>query len=137
RSKVISSYMRLLRTERKVFDSDFQTLNRVQLQTRSQYRDNRSVDDPVKIDEMVQHANAVSDFLLTNTIQAVRKTETRFELKLRKDTQLGMDRQYEFVGDQPKKRERGTRKGVVATECCGGGACGPMSVDSPKTGGCS
>ncbi|EFA76247.1 LYR motif-containing protein 7 [Heterostelium album PN500] len=124
RSRVIGSYMRLLRTEKLVFNNDKATLAKVTQQARTQYRENKSVEDPVKIDEMVQHADAVSDFLLTSTIQAVKKTDTKF----------GTERLYEFVGDQPKKRVRQAKGPITIPEgCCGGGACG----STPGSSGCS
>ncbi|EGG15287.1 LYR motif-containing protein 7 [Cavenderia fasciculata] len=141
--QVIKSYIRLLRTEKRVFGQDMPTLDRVTEQTRTQFRANSNESDPIKIDEMVQHANAVSDFLLTNTVQAVKKTDTQFGMKLeqqqdktivtlkfRPENELHVEKTYEFVGDQGRKRvvNRNRNKDAAA----GAAASDPMAGSMEK-----
>ncbi|KYR02543.1 LYR motif-containing protein 7 [Tieghemostelium lacteum] len=134
RNRVLNSYINLLRTEKRVFNQDLKTLNNVLHQTRQQYRENQLVTDEKKIEELVEHANAVSNFLLTNLVQAVRKSETRFELKFHKDTDL--NHTYEFIGDQKIRKKRGKialdESQEEQSQCCGGGACGTNTNISQK-----
>ncbi|KAF2068813.1 hypothetical protein CYY_009865 [Polysphondylium violaceum] len=131
RAKVIKSYINLLRTEKKVFGNDPNALIHVMNQTRTQYRENKDQQDETKVNELVDHANAVSDFLVKNLLQATRKNEKTFELKFNEHTEYY--KQYEFINDQPPARKKRGKIAIPEEEsgCCGGG-CGKAPSPSSE-----
>ncbi|KAM9999873.1 hypothetical protein ACTFIZ_008337 [Dictyostelium cf. discoideum] len=138
RAKVLSSYLGLLRTEKKVFQNDKRALEHVINLTRIQFRDNKNETDNTKINEMIDHANAVSHFLVKDLIQGVRKDEKTIQLKFDENTKSYQ--QYEFVNDQPPQRKKRGKIQIddeQPTTCCGGGCGKPMPSNNSEKSTCS
>ncbi|KAN0009087.1 hypothetical protein ACTFIV_000433 [Dictyostelium citrinum] len=137
RTKVLSSYLNLLRTEKKVFHNDKRALEHVMNLTRIQFRENQNEADNTKINEMISHANAVSDFLTNDLIQGVRKDEKTIQLKFDENTKSYQ--QYEFVNDQPPQRKKRGKIQIddEPTTCCGGGCGKPMLSNNSEKSTCS
>ncbi|KAK5575729.1 hypothetical protein RB653_006863 [Dictyostelium firmibasis] len=137
RTKVLSSYLNLLRTEKKVFHNDRKALDHVMNLTRIQFRDNQNETDNTKINEMVEHANAVSHFLVKDLIQGVRKDDKVIQLKFDENTKSYQ--QYEFVNDQPPQRKKRGKIQIdeEPTTCCGGGCGKPMPSNNSEKTTCS
>ncbi|KAN0042974.1 hypothetical protein ACTA71_010607 [Dictyostelium dimigraforme] len=137
RAKVLSSYLNLLRTEKKVFHNDKRALEHVMNLTRIQFRDNQNETDNTKINEMIDHANAVSHFLVKDLIQGVRKDDKVIQLKFDENTKSYQ--QYEFVNDQPPQRKKRGKIQIdeEQTTCCGGGCGKPMPLNNSEKSTCS
>eukprot|EP01132_Coremiostelium_polycephalum_P009150 gene9150-11216_t len=133
RKQVIKSYINLLRTERNVFGPDMKGLGLAVAKTRETYRLNKEESDQEKIQGMIDLSYAVSDFLKTNMIQAERKNNTVFELKLKPETNF--NDQYEFIGDQKPARKKRGKIPLAEDETTSGGCCGGGCGAGPSSGG--
>jgi len=83
RSRVLSAYADLFRAQRAAFRGDLQARSGAITKIRQEYRENSTISDNEKVEELLKYSAAVSEFLRNNLVQAAQKgKENNFELKL-------------------------------------------------------
>ncbi|KAK3185576.1 Mitochondrial zinc maintenance protein 1, mitochondrial [Lecanicillium sp. MT-2017a] len=86
------AYRNLWRAARIAFQGDVATLQAAQGQIRHEFRSRQSLDpSDAKVNESIQHANEVAQFLRQNVVQGQRSSgeEDTYQLRIHKDTERG------------------------------------------------
>ncbi|KAI8983473.1 hypothetical protein BDB01DRAFT_850610 [Pilobolus umbonatus] len=112
---VVSAYRRLIRTQREVFATDQRAYLAAKKESYNQFMKFKDETDAAVIEEKLRVAKDVEAILKKNVIQAVKKEDNTFKLRITKDTELGDNdsiKNTKNIGR--KRREKHTH------QCCGG-----------------
>ncbi|PRP73686.1 LYR motif-containing protein 7-like [Planoprotostelium fungivorum] len=86
RKEVISAYRNVLKTQRRVFDSDAKARGMMMNKTREEFRANRNVKEDRQIQYYLLQAREADEFLSKHVVQAVRQGNGNFRMNMRPET---------------------------------------------------
>ncbi|XP_011296260.2 complex III assembly factor LYRM7 [Musca domestica] len=127
RREVLKAFRKLHRTRQLIFAGDDNALALGRNEINSHFRKNMQETNVEEIKKMVKLALDVDKELRTNVIQAKKKDEGVYELRITPET-TRLDN-IAFNPDaviEPPRR----RKGQPATGCCGGGGAANQAAES-------
>lgn len=94
KEKVLSCYRSLYRTRRIVFEGDAHALKISAQKLRDEFRKNISVDDPKRIEELIEVGENVENLLKHHVVQARLNKKGNYELKIREGIVLEENMPY-------------------------------------------
>jgi len=83
---VIQSYRKLLKSQKQLFINDRNNLGKAKNYTRSMFEENRNVNDPQQIKELIQVAVDSSKIIDEKIVQAEIKNENTIRVQVRDTT---------------------------------------------------
>lgn len=124
---MLSAFKKLHRTRQYVFEGDANALIQGRQKINESFQQNRNESNPEEIQKMIKLALDVDHELRTNIIQAHRKKDDIYELRITP----GITRLDNVVFNpdaviEPPRR----RKGEKSTGCCGGAAMAVLEDDN-------
>ncbi|XP_034484371.1 complex III assembly factor LYRM7 [Drosophila innubila] len=127
RRQVLSAFKKLHRTRQHVFHGDEKALLAGRQKINESFQQNRNESNAEEIQKMIQLAVDVDHELRTNIIQAQRKKDDVYELRITPGiTRLD---NVVFNPDAVIEPPRRRKKGDKSTECCGGAAMAALETD--------
>eukprot|EP00761_Pharyngomonas_kirbyi_P000883 gb/GECH01000884.1/.p1 GENE.gb/GECH01000884.1/~~gb/GECH01000884.1/.p1 ORF type:complete len:156 (+),score=56.79 gb/GECH01000884.1/:1-468(+) len=92
KSRVLSSYRHLLKTQQHTFRNDERASNLAQKQIRDQFQANKNINDNNKIEQLIYEAEDATKFLRESVVQAEVK-DNSYKINTRPE-QLEQDEEY-------------------------------------------
>ncbi|XP_020814621.1 complex III assembly factor LYRM7 [Drosophila serrata] len=127
RRQVLSAFKRLHRTRQYVFEGDVQALTAGRAKINESFLQNRNETNEDEIQKMIKLAQDVDHELRTNVIQAKKKEEGVYELRITPET-TRLDNVVFNPDAVIEKPRRG--RGEKNTEgCCGGAAMAALEAE--------
>ncbi|EDW84394.1 uncharacterized protein Dwil_GK14109 [Drosophila willistoni] len=126
RRQVLNAFKRLHRTRQHVFDGDIQALTAGRLKINESFRQNRDETKEDEIKKMIQLADDVSHELRTTVIQATKREDNVYELRISDET-TRLDNVL-FNPDAEIKAPRRRRQNQESG-CCGGAAMAALEQE--------
>ncbi|KAM8704070.1 hypothetical protein ACLKA7_008646 [Drosophila subpalustris] len=126
RRQVLNAFKKLHRTRQYVFHGDERALLAGRQKINESFQQNRNESNAEEIQKMIQLAADVDHELRTNIIQAQKKQDDVYELRITPEiTRLdNVVFNPDAVIEPPRRR-----KGDKTTECCGGAAMAALEAD--------
>ncbi|KAH8294312.1 hypothetical protein KR054_010739 [Drosophila jambulina] len=125
--QVLSAFKKLHRTRQYVFEGDVQALTAGRAKINESFLQNRNETNEDEIQKMIKLAQDVDHELRTNVIQAKKKEEGVYELRITPET-TRLDNVVfnpDAVIEKPRRR-----RGEKNTEgCCGGAAMAALEAE--------
>ena len=78
--KALTVFRRLLRAQRAVFQNDHEMQKTATIAIRQGFEDNRNVQDPIKVDELLKEAEEAESFMRENVVQASLNDQGRYQV---------------------------------------------------------
>ncbi|KAH8417128.1 hypothetical protein KR222_003963 [Zaprionus bogoriensis] len=125
--QVLSAFKKLHRTRQYVFHGDTRALVAGRLKINESFQQNRNESDEEEIQKMIKLAIDVDHELRTNIIQAKKREDDVYELRITPET-TRLDN-VAFNPDAIIEKPR-RRRGEQETGCCGGAAMAALEAES-------
>ncbi|KAH8358408.1 hypothetical protein KR093_000047, partial [Drosophila rubida] len=125
--QVLSVFKKLHRTRQYVFQGDARALVEGRQKINETFRQNRNESNAEEVQKMIKLAVDVDHELRTNIIQAHRRDDNVYELRITPET-TRLDNVVfnpDAVIEPPRRR-----KGDKASNCCGGAAMAALEAES-------
>ncbi|KAH8278373.1 hypothetical protein KR018_001351, partial [Drosophila ironensis] len=125
--QVLSAFKKLHRTREYVFKGDAQALAAGRLKINESFLQNRSESNEEEIQKMIKLAQDVAHELRTNVIQAKKREDDVYELRITPET-TRLDNVV-FNPDAIIEKPRRKRGAQSAEGCCGGAAMAALEAE--------
>ncbi|XP_067131511.1 complex III assembly factor LYRM7 [Centruroides vittatus] len=103
REKVLACYRSLYRTRRTVFEGDVHALQISAKKLRDEFRKNISVNDPKRIEELLEVGQNVESLLKKHVVQLRLNDKGNYEMKMREEIELEDNMPYKMTNSEKLK----------------------------------
>ncbi|XP_050419628.1 complex III assembly factor LYRM7 [Adelges cooleyi] len=118
--QVLNTFKLVHRARSKCFKDDNHMSNAAKVQINEEFKKNKSVSDPITVQNLIKFALDVENELLTQVVQAERIAENKFKLKIDPDRHTYENIPYAELDDETYKKWKESKKkgGKKDQKCC-------------------